>query len=447
MVNNIRLIIPVGTDELSTEIRNKELKRCHLIFDDLGKDLWVGTFQNAQKIEPKLKYLANECCVCWDTFNPKDKVVVFPCTHGLHENCFRSLVSRVCPYDNTRVDFFKISCLSYSILFTLETNHFGKELYENKEKINEKISNVISMLITNEKYQPYFSGLIPSNTLRLLNVLIQDAINRYSILTTPKLYRVQYIQDLLNNLVEVTTTSSNRKAADIDFLIDTNIFELFGRKKLNLRECIKLATYLMDISAKKLHGIKLISVIGYIVDEVIFDMMNLPIMSKFIERVEQRFLSLRFKEIRVQPTLAKKVEYVSRMRTSDLKRLNRLTKNGKGEISKLIENQVYKRNNFRILKMTIIALLALIMLSLLVKKFINFEPQPFLEQEPNYVLFTPCELQSIRLCEERFVHYNCYPDEQLSKCAGRIGKLMFEICGPKDSYLDCEAKTLKLMCR
>jgi hypothetical protein len=108
-----------------------------------GQESWFGTYAEATK--KNFRRLSPECMICMENMLPNDKILVLPCTHGLHTRCFAPWKRQVCPVDQTAVAAVeKIDLLGREILIPPQAQQFF--IWASPEKqnqINESLKNLI----------------------------------------------------------------------------------------------------------------------------------------------------------------------------------------------------------------------------------------------------------------------------------------------------------------
>lgn len=205
---------------------------------------WIGPYQEAAK-NVHFKHLDKRCGCCFQNFLPVDQTIIFPCTHGLHERCFRSWNKPICPFDRTLVEGAqKASFLGYSIFFSLRTQKFGLWLANHQVQINSAIEVFIKKFAYENpgKFQKCFLENTEENReLRdfgnIIQAVLQDALDAYdgklSIENIPK---------------KIDKLSRDLERLPVNKIDVWKYREMFGRKHLECAKIIELGVDLEELS-------------------------------------------------------------------------------------------------------------------------------------------------------------------------------------------------------
>lgn len=77
---------------------------------------WRGHYSEFLKRGEAVRYLDQSCLICFESFLPKEAVIMFPCSHGMHQKCFSPWGKGQCPMDEQWINGIKVSLAAGSIL-------------------------------------------------------------------------------------------------------------------------------------------------------------------------------------------------------------------------------------------------------------------------------------------------------------------------------------------
>ena len=115
-----------------------------ITFENLSR---VVTYSELVKKKESYKYLENICGFCREEYLGEEPVIIFPCTHALHESCFKAWDKNVCPYDQKNVNepVLRVHLLGCEIFFQASYSDFnlGDFMKNIKEEINDSIHKLV----------------------------------------------------------------------------------------------------------------------------------------------------------------------------------------------------------------------------------------------------------------------------------------------------------------
>lgn len=319
-----------------------------------GQDSWMGSYKEAQAYQPHFKYLEEQCGICLEKFTPNEQVIVLPCTHGLHERCFKPWVKEECPYDKTPAKgITKVSGLGQVVLFPPKTRALGMWLSKYQDKANNELEKEFQKIANFEEFQKKMEN--PNSNFRIkfrvLEVIIQDILNAYDG-ALPRRDIPEHSQIIINMMIankEFTFGTPEiqeknlQKHMNLDIFKSVDLVRSSPEKVLpNLLVLCDLFSQVAEISVDR-DGIERAFLY---VQRILQDFLDLPEFKQLADKLEQRFLSHHFKEIRKLPTQVEKDSYISKIDKKALERLHRLTYGSRGPTGSLIKRHydTYKEN-------------------------------------------------------------------------------------------------------
>lgn len=426
----------------------------HIKIDDQRKNVQIDTFLNALNTQPKLKYLKEECGICFEPFLSKDRIMILSCTHGFHENCFQPLMKQECPYDQTPRENLKVSFIGFTFLLRDKSEGLERLLNRYRATIDSKLEKMATELASdfrlgNNKYRYLFEKNIINNVMILMKNIIIGCLKSYCSLPTN--YNRANIQNLVNSMLAATKALPGQENPDIDFLIDIDLRTVldsynFGCCSLKRHagewfQFTPLEDFMGALEAQSNPCYRFF-------DMVCRDILTLPSVEEFAERLDERFLARRYKEILTLPSENEKIKYLSKINLHSVGRLHRLTRGGRAPTAKLIatqSNRRYCRRSLRKCGDFLITLLGACFIGLgILYLFYIFRNTNSTSLTHKYY---PYPNSSISLSpedsKEVFMFRFCYPEEDYRQCESRNLDFLNNKCLPERSIQKCILSIVK----
>lgn len=170
-------LLKLNTKHRIILIRVTDVINNALSFDNQGS--WVGPYRETQQ-HPN--HLNNNCSFCLADFLPDDRVILFPCCHGLHEVCFNRWNKTVCPVDKRLVRGIQtINFLGCSIILSERTQSFGTLVATFQRDIKPVLERLIHHLADHqpEIYENEQEHRQLKAFAHIVQIVFQDFLNLY----------------------------------------------------------------------------------------------------------------------------------------------------------------------------------------------------------------------------------------------------------------------------
>lgn len=328
------------------------------------EESWVGPYAEAASENQRFKHLGNECVICLEDFLPTDQVIVFPCTHGLHEHCFKPCDRQECPLDRKPTEgISKAHFLGYSILFPSKTCKFGIWLSTHKDMINAKLQESLIKMSEKdpEEFQKFFTDPKTQRETQALATIVQavfqDLLNAYdgSLLPADMLEHITAILETMQNLSE-DEIDVKEFAKKMDINTDLTAFaQLVQMNSERLNEFLPNITFLTLICAH-ITGLTLdaagVSQVALYLQQLLHAATADPQCAELADHLDRRFLKHHFKAIDALTPggsclnpWGEVYSYLNKLEQSALQRLGRLVNQRQDPLSEEIKMNIARIDN------------------------------------------------------------------------------------------------------
>lgn len=321
----------------------------HLSIQSEEQKSWVGSYQEAET--RRFRHLTDECCICGDKYLPDQQVIVLPCFHGLHKECFAPMQKKVCPMDYTSEEALKVSLLGRSLLLPPETKFLNRLFNVELETLEKKLSQSpakkeeLEKLLSDENEKMKLGELLDG-----VWPILQDCVDVYSseavdggrpIQARERYERLSaYLQQNKGweKWLSIFEELFDESAPDavVKFHRDFDAIQERGRERLLVLQIILPA--LVAYQGDHFRGVE--RVLDYLYEVSKLAVRNPDFRKYAIESAQvsdRRFYIKHLQALRTLDSQVSKYRYLYSLSPQDRERLEKVTKNAKGPLSGFIQ--------------------------------------------------------------------------------------------------------------